>query len=84
MRLCYASQSALAAHLSAVADQKSFSRAAEPLFVSQPAVSRAVREMERQLDLPLLERGAAGAKGLRLTANGAALFGLTDDRRNDP
>jgi LysR family transcriptional regulator, transcriptional activator of the cysJI operon len=58
----------------AVADQRSFSRAAEALFVSQPAVSKAVRELERQLDLPLLERGVAGAKGVRLTANGAALF----------
>src|SRR5947209_8580361 len=58
----------------AVAEQRSFSRAAETLFVSQPAVSKAVRELERQLELPLLERGAAGAKGVRLTENGAALF----------
>ena len=58
----------------AVAEQRSFSRAADTLFVSQPAVSKAVRELERQLELPLLERGAAGAKGVRLTANGAALF----------
>src|SRR5438309_11871436 len=58
----------------AVAEHKSFSRAADTLFVSQPAVSKAVRELERQLELPLLERGAAGAKGVRLTANGAALF----------
>jgi DNA-binding transcriptional LysR family regulator len=58
----------------AVAERRSFSRAAETLFVSQPAVSKAVRELERQLDLPLLERGTAGAKGVRLTANGVALF----------
>lgn len=58
----------------AVAEQKSFTRAAKTLLVSQPAVSKAVRELEHQLDLPLLERGAAGAKGVRLTANGAALF----------
>jgi LysR family transcriptional regulator, transcriptional activator of the cysJI operon len=57
-----------------VAQHKSFSRAAEALFVSQPAVSKAVRELEHQLDLPLLERGATGAKGVRLTENGAALF----------
>jgi DNA-binding transcriptional LysR family regulator len=57
-----------------VAEQRSFSRAAETLFVSQPAVSKAVRELERQLDLPLLERGPAGAKGVRLTENGHALF----------
>jgi DNA-binding transcriptional LysR family regulator len=58
----------------AVAEQRSFSRAAEALFVSQPAVSKAVRELERQLDLPLVERGPAGAKGVRLTTNGAALL----------
>ena len=53
-----------------VAEQKSFSRAAELLFISQPAVSRAVRELEHQLGLPLIERGAGGArsgKGMRLT-----------------
>jgi LysR family transcriptional regulator, transcriptional activator of the cysJI operon len=58
----------------AVAAQKSFSRAAQSLSISQPAVSKAVRELERQLDLPLLERTAVGARGVRLTANGAALF----------
>jgi DNA-binding transcriptional LysR family regulator len=58
----------------AVAERRSFSRAAETLFVSQPAVSKAVRELERQLDLPLLERGSAGAKGVHLTENGVALF----------
>src|SRR5579872_5916517 len=57
-----------------VAGQKSFSTAAGLLRVSQPAVSKAVRELERQLDLPLLERSAAGARGVQLTANGAALF----------
>ena len=57
-----------------VAEQKSFTRAAKLLLVSQPAVSKAVRELEHQLDLPLLERGAAGAKGVRLTANGTALY----------
>lgn len=58
----------------AVAEHRSFSRAADTLFVSQPAVSKAVRELERQLDLPLLERGPSGTKGVRLTENGAALF----------
>jgi LysR family transcriptional regulator, transcriptional activator of the cysJI operon len=57
-----------------VAEHKSFSRAAEALFISQPAVSKAVRELEHQLELPLFERGAAGAKGVQLTDNGAALF----------
>lgn len=40
-----------------VVEQKSFSRAAEVLAVSQPAVSKAVRELESQLDVVLLDRG---------------------------
>jgi DNA-binding transcriptional LysR family regulator len=59
-----------------VAERRSFSRAAETLFISQSAVSKAVRELERQLDLPLIERGAVGAKGtrgVRLTQSGQAL-----------
>lgn len=60
-----------------VADKQSFSRAAEALFISQPAVSKAVRELEHQLSLPLIERGAGGnkgARGIRLTESGQAMF----------
>lgn len=60
-----------------VAERRSFSRAAEALFVSQPAVSKAVRELEHQLGLPLLERGAGGpksARGVQLTSDGTAVF----------
>ena len=62
---------------SAVAEHRSFSRAAAALFISQPAVSKAVRQLEHQLDLPLIERsivGAPGLKGVRLTESGQALF----------
>jgi LysR family transcriptional regulator, transcriptional activator of the cysJI operon len=62
---------------SAVAEHRSFSRAAAALFISQPAVSKAVRHLEHQLDLPLIERGAVGQprpKGVRLTESGQALF----------
>lgn len=41
----------------AVVEQKSFSRAAEVQGVSQPAVSKSVRELEDQLQVVLLERG---------------------------
>jgi DNA-binding transcriptional LysR family regulator len=61
----------------AVAEHRSFSRAAAALFISQPAVSKAVRQLEQQLDLPLMERGLGGArsaKGVRLTESGQALF----------
>lgn len=60
-----------------VAESRSFSRAAEALFISQPAVSKAVRELEHQLGLPLLERGTGGpksARGVQLTPDGAAVF----------
>lgn len=58
----------------AVAEHNGFSRAAENLFISQSAVSKAVRELEQQLDLPLIERGVSGGKGIRLTESGKALF----------
>ena len=42
----------------AVVEHQGFSRAAEALHVTQPAVSKAVRELENQLGLPLLEQFA--------------------------
>lgn len=51
---------------SAVADTGSFSRAAEALHVSQPAVSRAVAELEHQVGAPLLDRS-----GRRVTTTDA-------------
>lgn len=59
-----------------VVERQSFSRAAEALHVGQSAVSKGVRELEHQLDLPLIERGA-GAKaqrGVQLTDSGQALY----------
>lgn len=57
-----------------VAEEGSFSAAARRLHISQPAVSKAVSELERQLDVILLERaGGKAAPGLRLTESGAAL-----------
>ena len=53
-----------------VAEQMSFSCAAEALYVSQPAVSKAVKELENQLGVPLFERGAGK---LTLTEAGALL-----------
>ncbi len=56
-----------------VIEAQSFSRAADRLFISQPAVSKAVRELERQLDLALIERGARISRGVQMTEGGAAL-----------
>lgn len=59
-----------------VVETQSYSRAAQALFVSQSAISKAVRELEHQLDLPLVERGAEGKtpRGVVLTEHGRAVF----------
>ena len=60
-----------------VVEQQGFSRAAETMFITQSAVSKAVRELEHQLDLPLIDRapgGARGMRGVRLTEGGQALY----------
>ncbi|WP_416307002.1 LysR family transcriptional regulator [Neptunicella sp. SCSIO 80796] len=51
----------------------SFSVAAEQLFISQPAVSKAVKELETQHGLALIDRGSRGKK-LQLTDGGNMLF----------
>lgn len=56
-----------------VVDAGSFSGAAARLFITQPAVSKAVRELEHQLDMPLIERNKGGRQ-LRLSDNGRALY----------
>ncbi len=52
----------------AVAETLSFSRAAEVMYISQPAVSKAVIELESQVGQPLIERGG---RKVRLTEAGA-------------
>lgn len=56
-----------------VARLGSFSQAAERLCISQPGVSKALKELEYQLDIKLIERASKGKK-LALTAAGQALF----------
>src|SRR5918998_5150719 len=55
-----------------VARLGSFSRAAEELSLTQPAVSQQVLSLERQLGLRLIDRGPGG---LGLTEAGALLLG---------
>jgi DNA-binding transcriptional LysR family regulator len=56
----------------AIADEGSFTRAAETLLVAQPSLSQQVKSLERELGGPLLERLP---KGVRLTAAGKAFIG---------
>lgn len=55
----------------AVAEELHFTRAAERLFVSQPALSRQVRQLERQLGVTLFERDR---RVVRLTDAAAVLL----------
>lgn len=54
----------------AVAERGNISRAAQALHISQPAVTKAIRELEKQSGVLLLERGA---RGVRLTESGTVL-----------
>jgi DNA-binding transcriptional LysR family regulator len=54
-----------------VAEELHFTRAAERLFVSQPALSKQIRMLERQFGAPLFERGR---REVRLTPVGTALL----------
>lgn len=51
----------------------SFSQAADALYISQPAVSKALKELEYQLGMQLIQRAARGKK-LTLTEGGQGLF----------
>ncbi|MFE6753988.1 LysR substrate-binding domain-containing protein [Streptomyces sp. NPDC057684] len=55
----------------AVAEELHFTRAAERLYVSQPALSKQIRMLERQLGTELFDRDR---QGVRLTPAGAALL----------
>ncbi len=54
-----------------VADERHFGRAAARLHITQPSLSRAVKQLENDLGAVLLDRSPAGAT---LTAAGAALY----------
>jgi DNA-binding transcriptional LysR family regulator len=55
-----------------IADEGSFSRAAERLLVAQPSLSQQIKSLEQELGGPLMERLP---RGIRLTAAGRAFIG---------
>jgi DNA-binding transcriptional LysR family regulator len=61
------------AYAVAVADEKSFTRAADRLHLAQPSLSRQVRLLEQQLGVVLFNRGP-GQGPVTLTPDGAALL----------
>lgn len=71
----------------AVVQHRSFSRAAEALHISQPAVSRGVREFENQVGNRLLERGPDGVEpteaGRILLRHAAPLFAAERSAEED-
>jgi DNA-binding transcriptional LysR family regulator len=58
-------------YLLAIADEGSFTRAAERLLVAQPSLSQQIKSLEQELGGPLLERLPTG---VRLTAAGKAFL----------
>ncbi|WP_372345179.1 LysR family transcriptional regulator [Streptomyces sp. KL116D] len=58
-------------YFTAVADELNFTRAAERLYVSQPALSKQIRMLEKQLGAELFVRDR---RSVRLTAVGEALL----------
>src|ERR1051326_1557997 len=63
----------------AVAGEKSFSRAADALHRTQPAVSQAIRRLENELGEPLFDRSS---KDGTLTAAGRVLFDFAQQMLN--
>mgnify|MGYP001005067124 CR=1 FL=1 len=65
----------------AVADEQSFTRAAERLHISQPPLSRQIQDLEEELGAPLFERGA---RPLRLTDGTRFVFTLPATPTTEP
>lgn len=69
--------------LKAIASEGSFKRAADSLYISQPAVSLQVQNLEKQLDVPLFDRGGRKAQlteaGQLLLAYGEKIISLCQE-----
>src|SRR5215210_7842630 len=67
----------------AVAEERSVSRASKRLLVSQPAVSKQLKQLERAVGAPLFDRTPRGVRptqaGELLTGYAKRIFGLADE-----
>jgi len=70
-------------YFQSVAEELSFSKAADKLHIAQPAISRAIQELEQELGAPLLLRTKRSVKltpaGLVLLHQVGVLLGLCDE-----
>ena len=62
------------------AKHQHISKAAEELFVSQPALSRMIRQLENELEVPLFE---AEGRGIRLTTAGTFFYNAVSKALTD-
>ncbi|USD39142.1 MULTISPECIES: LysR family transcriptional regulator [Ferrimonas] len=60
-------------YLVEIIDHGGFAKAAEAIHITQPALSKAIRQLEQELDLVLLERGRRGSQ-LRPTVYGQVVY----------
>ncbi len=56
-----------------IIDHGGFAKAAEAIHITQPALSKAITQLEADLDLVLLERGKRGSQ-LRPTPSGQVVY----------
>ena len=56
-----------------VGKDKSFSKAAKNIYMTQPAISQSISQLERELDMRLFNRTS---KGVTLTTEGNILLSL--------
>lgn len=72
-------------HFLKVAEHRSFTRAADALVMSQPALSRSVAKLEEELGQPLFERRSRSVEltdaGKLLEARARQVFALIEDTR---